>query len=733
MKRYQNIDEKLLLSSSVKLTNIYSGLSNIQLKHKLIEKKTTPYLLPHIAVHGADFRYSIHFLKDNFKFLSDYYHKQQEAFKNIPYEDIDNKNIGYQFPSESDIDYFVKNHLKREQNEEAFRNEIVNQSNETINNAISIMLNNNQSIYLLGKVGSGKSTFLKYFEKTIISNENFKTNLIRLAYQENNDFNVFISNIDDTNMINNIAIDIAILLKKKFLQQIISFKNKHRYVNDVLDKSPRIKQIFKQLDISDMDTLWFKIESDIKSFNDNNIDLLFSFFSDVLGQENTFKTIYSIDGFDILDPAMTQKHRKFIDALIMVQNNPNNFLSTNIDIIFISTFRSCTANSCNIPFDNNAQQTYTLAPVSEKRLIERAISFIAYHHQDTFFSKSEYFFLKLLECALDAVRDYVVLEKYKSNIIRQFDYDYRMLFEYLSQIQYYGVSVYLLSNLNASRVIKKAEIDSMMIDLKIFFKTKKYYIIDILLLKNKTVYTNPYELQEMNSLKQISLVQPVKFNEANHNLKLLNNIYNYMHIGEKKSTFPLLIKYRILQILYKEAPYNYTSNDIVTETRKIGYRFSSDDFKLILEELLLSKFMKIRKVPDMNNTLHQYAISSRGELVLDLSLKSAYYQHVITYSYIPNNKYKNRIQPYTPNRSPTREALITGFKNSFIFLLLVKEIENIEEISTDLKIFPTLLNNTIEDAKHIINGFNKAYEENPDKNFKNDMALLETFFEELKQ
>lgn len=586
---------------------------------------------------------------------------------------------------------------------------------------------------MLGKVGSGKSTFLKYFEKMIMNDEKFKTNLISLAYQENNDFNIFISEISTVNQTINIATSLAIILKKKFLQNIISFKRKYEYISNGLDSSPILIQILRELNIETIENLWFIIEFKIQNLDDDHINLVFEFFCNILNKDSSFKIIYSIDGFDILDPSMTQKHRKFIDALIMVQNNPANFLNKDVDIIFISTFRSCTANSCCIPFDNNAQHVYRLAPVSEKRLINRAISFIAYHHPDSFHSESEYFFSKLLECALEAIAEYVVLNKYKSNIIRQFDYDYRMLFEYLSQIQYYGISKYLLKNLNNTRSMNNLEVDSIILDLKIFFKTKRYYIRDILLLKNETVYANPYELKEKKGIKQISLTQPVKFTRANHNLKLLNNIYNYMHRGEQNSTFPLLIKYRILQILHKEVPYIYTLHDLVTNTRKMGYRFSKDSFELILEELILSKFIKIRKAPDDNATLHQYAISCRGELVLDLSLWSAYYQHVVTYSYIPNNKYKDIIQPYTPIRSNTREALITGFKNSFIFLLLIREIEKIEKISTNFAISPTLIKNTIEDAKHIVNGFNKAYEKNPNMNFKNDISLVETFFKDLEE
>jgi len=377
-----------------------------------------------------------------------------------------------------------------------------------------------------------------------------------------------------------------------------------------------------------------------------------------------------IDGFDILNPSETVCYSHFVEALTDFMNG-----IFPINIHFLLTLRNCTLPAYRI----GPRESFAIVPPNEKLIYRRAIKYFVRHGNGgdirPFWVGIEQNIIKTFDIILKQVSINLKCSKHNKTIIQLFDYDYRVLSDYLHHILCYIIS-------EKTRNADRAEEDlknfirnrfSDLNDLGRLIQQKHYIVSDILLLKNNSTYDNLFTCESFNLISK----GKKSYSEANKELAcLVNNVYNYCIYETKDGTvFPLLIKIRILQRLRYNKKYTKKRN-IINFLEIFGYDIGQID--LLLDDLLFSRFIKVHY--DTQNGDCEYNITNKGLYVIDdFCIQPTYTNHVISLSILPDAIIDNNlIDKYSPSNQNNIRAIQIGIKNSFVFLNLVRDIEECE-------------------------------------------------------
>lgn len=659
-------------------------------------------------------RYSVNFT-GTFSFLDNFIKKIKDNFHNLPKntDELFHPDYGYQFPSEESIKTFLNYHSCNDDAQCTLRQKIINKSlkevKEWVNTSLLNICNNplKKVTFITGKVGSGKTSFINFIEYGF--EKKFKKNNILFCRINPEDFNLH-------------------NFQKNTVKDTILTKIAYSLLTNNLSKSVAFNLVYNIISLEKLKDI--KINS--QELKDKAIEIITKILE---SKKNKFKILVVIDGFDNVNPEEMNKFNLAVDSINDLIHN--GFSDIELPISYLLTLRNCTLPNFQLSSDDF---NYTIVPPNESKIITKAIKYYIYQKDTTFHKNIEPYLIDFITSILKQIElNLNYLSDIKKDALVHFDYDYRILLDYIHNVMCYSVSEITKGykgNYNLNDFIKDQTRNN---DMEFFLKKKKYIVTDILLLTNKTIYQNPYQCID----NQLKFSKRRKLSEENRETdSFVNNIFNYCiktNSLYEDSTFPLLYKYRILQILSINDSY-LSILEIEAKIKLFGYKVRNNN--VLVDELLYSQFIKVSYIGNHK----RYKITNKGLFIIDLSLTTAYSQHVIGASLLPSIFMKDGrklIFQYTPNEEKNKyKAIIIGIKNLYIFLNTIRDIEKQEleqlhnniDFDIDIEEYQELMisSKILNNINDVLGGIITVWQNN-DKHFMDDFNKLIHWLEQCEE
>ena len=604
----------------------------------------------------------------------------------------------YTFPSDDDKNVFYKELSDNTENELSqipFAN-IANASEESIKTWLQSFFKNSElddqehdetpCLIIPGKVGSGKTTFIKYLTsnfKTLFNTLNVIPALLpykvwdirkdkKHRSQEQLEFDIDYTTIKqliytvhkNSNLISTLGDD----FKKYFFEERDAFYS--NYTVKIINEKPMPQDEIEQRCSYEYKSLIHAL----RNFNDNlygTIDnelylTLLNFLS-----SKGYKFFIIVDGLDQLSVGgITEGIFRNLFATLAKKtlSYPHHRLHNTIKYHFLYTFRYCTYTEF-IKLESQTDEPkkvkiLPLAPASITSIIHNAILNLdkldTEGKYNTSLVKLHIYIDKLISAILVALDIPTVLA-----LSLIFNQNYRELLNFLIELNSYVCSHQKQSTDLDSFINNSIEfLDSNQL--------KPYEVMEILILRDKTSFSNYYELFIGKNVTFDILTQ------KNPHRGFVDNIFNYTQLFGGCSTHPLLIGIRLLEHLLHEG---YRPEHAITEyMHSIGYQY---DISSLLKHFSGSGFIKMRAQSEKtkegltNKTEYVFTITGLGTFALDkLTHDVSYVEYLMPHILFPEF-ITDSIQALY--RDKIDEWIKASLYNSYLFYQYIRYIEEIQE------------------------------------------------------
>lgn len=630
-------------------------------------------------------RYHKRNVSEKFSYIPDFFSVLERCLFQIPDGlDVFDENFGYAHPSQNQINinspdsneensYFIN---KSKQSTDQWVDEIIRKilRNHTIGKPIYHPIVD----FILGKIGSGKSTYVKYIEHGF--NAKFHNQGILFVPIQHTqimhaaDIGVHANKLDKGSLLVKIRDVILKNIVYQFKRSAL-LRNKFISVKFFMDGFRRYCAT-KGISISEND---IKFEENfLHPSNENYIISIDAFVKYLISERIHF--LIAIDGLDIFsfDEVTKGKYSELFSVMSSLLFGTADPSWTIPHTNFIVTLRHCTYERFvvnHIEQIRHISPSYIL-PCDFNTVLRRGVMYCIQFQKKNlpFWAGKEKLLLSFYESITDILKRSFGIND-EDEISEKFDNNHRKILESEIEISYWIISKVTQKN-NFDNVFSAIEyiIDNNLLSTKSSNRYDRhdehidqYDILETYIIRDSVGFFNRFSVGDR-------LIQTPR--GAN-----IDNIFNYHMVDSSTSDVSnfLLLKFRILQFLIHRA--QYTSVELIKKFLKdFGYDLTDKELSVNIDLLHSDRFIKIRN--NANNDMC-YSITEFGRIFSNnIVWSTRYMENAIQESLIPNVirhdfigciKYMSKIS--------TNQWIENSIINMYLFLQIVINIEEQEKKS----------------------------------------------------